>query len=501
MVKAESTKKNLIFQYLYQIVMLVLPLVTAPYVTRTLSKTDLGTYSYIESIVSYFSIFACLGISRHGQRIIATKKDDDIELRKTYWSLYTCHFITSIIAIVAYLGFASIWGGNDKTIYYIQCITLLGTLFDVTWFFYGIERFKSVLIKNFVFKIIYTILLFLLIKSPDDFWIYALMICLSNFLGQIWVFIQSIKLVKPIRFGTEDFLKHWKPLLILSISVIAVSLYTVFDKTLLGAMTTKENVALYNYSEKIISIPKTMIGVIGTVLFPKACRCFAKGDNGGMKKYFRISLLITYFIGIGAIFGLLGISDLFVNEYYGVDYAECGNLIKAMSILILVVGLGDIVRTQILIPMKKDVTYISILVANAVINIALSAVLIPVLGIYGAIIGTASAELFGLIAVMFVCRKYINFKQVVLLLIPFTIAGLAMWGGIMLINNYYSNSIKALIVQVLVGLIIYCIICGIYFLLIDKDKKEYRQRISNIFNKIKKKKHVEVSNSSNDNNM
>lgn len=483
MVKSDGTKKNFAFQLLYQFVLLVLPLITAPYLTRTLSKDGLGTYSYVYSIAYYFVVFANLGIMRHGQRIIATKRDDEIGLRVTFWSLYCAHLLTSLIGLFGYVFFFLKWGGDDKDNYLVQTLYVASAIFDVTWFFYGVERFKGVLFKNLFFKIIETILIFTLVKDVDDLWIYTIIVSSSILLGQIWVFLQAVCNIKPIRFSARDFLQHWKPLLVLSLSVIAISLYTMFDKTLLGVITNKENVALYNYSEKIIHIPKTIIGVIGTVLFPKACRCFAANDFQGMKKYFKLSLMFTYFVGFGAVFGLMSVSKLFVSIYYGKGYEECANYIIALSPIILVVGLGDIIRTQYLIPMKKDIAFISILGINAVLNLAISTPLICVLGVYGAIIGTCTAELFGLIAVMFICREYIEFKHVFSLIIPFFVSGLLMFIVIKLISLALNKTVLDLIIQIVVGLFVFTMLLIFYALLIDKDKKSYRQMISNIFKK------------------
>lgn len=485
--KQQNLKTNFIFQVIYQILILVIPLITAPYLTRTLGDTSLGIYSYSYSIAYYFVIFAMLGISRHGQRIISARRNDVTALRKTFWSLYFVHTIVSIFSIIAYFLFIFLYNTNDKIIYYIQGIYVLSALFDITWLFYGLETFKSVVIRNAILKILECICVFTLVNGTNDLWIYTLIMCSSACLGQLVMFTLPIKKIKPIRFGLKDCKEHIKPLLVLFISVLAVSFYTVFDKILLGALATKEDVAYYEYSNKIINIPKSIIGVVGTIMFPRACYCYANNDFDGMKKYYNYSLTFTYLIGFGSIFGLLGVSNLFVNIYYGNEFAICGNVIKVMAPIIVIVALGDIIRTQYLIPMKKDFIFISSIILNAIINIIISTILIKYIGIYGAVIGTLVAELFGLVFQLIVCRKYISVFKTLLYSLPYIITGLIMLVLIYTIDmQQLSNLTIKFVLEILVGVMTYFILISAYLLLIDKNKNIYRNQILLIINKILK---------------
>lgn len=486
--KRQSLKKNFIFQILYQIVVLVIPLVVSPYLTRQLGDTALGIYSYTYSIAYYFVAFAMLGISRHGQRIIAERKDDDTALRKTFWSLYFVHGIFSVLAIAAYIVFTFIWAGDYRKIYLIQTIYVASALFDVTFLFYGLENFKSVVVKNFIIKIAECVLIFCFIKSSEDLWIYTLIMSASSCLGQAIMLPQTVSVVKPIRFGWNDIKEHFKPLFVLFISVVASTLYTVFDKTLLGIMTATENVAYYEYSNKIINIPKTIIAVIGTVMFPRACACIAEGKEANAKKFMNYSLHFTSFIGIGAIFGLLGISNLFAVLYYGDSFAVCGNVMIALSPAILIIGLGDIIRTQYLIPNHKDKIHILCLIINAIINIVLSVILIPVLGVYGAVIGTLSAELFGLFFQLIVGRKFLSIKTVLSSVIPYVVFGAIMFSIIYGIRLHYNTTWIHLALQVVVGAAAYCILSFVYLLKFSSVHNELREKLISTLKKPFQKK-------------
>lgn len=452
--KVQSIKVNFILQILYQLIILLIPLITAPYLTRVLGSENLGIYTFTYSIAYYFVLFASLGIVKYGQRIIASRRNDIISLRKTFWSLYLIHLFFSVISLVAYFVVIHFVNDNNK-IYLLQGFFVSSALFDITWLFYGLENFKSVVLKNLVVKLMSTICIFIFIKGTNDLKLYTFIMSLSILIGYMVMLPQAISVVKPIKITWGDCKEHIKPLLVLSIAVVAVTLYTIFDKTLIGIFINNDSVAFYEYSDKIIRIPLTIISVIGTVLYPRACACYSNKDYDGMKKYFKFSLIFTFFIGFGSVFGLICVSDLFVLHYYGPDFFECSKIIKFMTPLIIIISFGDIVRTQFLIPMEKDFQYTIILVVNAILNICLSLILIPIIGVYGAVVGTVCAESFGLISEVLICRKFIDFKSIFVCVIPPILSSILMVISLLITKRFIDSSIFHLIVQIVIGVITY----------------------------------------------
>ena len=478
--KSHGVKKNLVFQFTYQFIILVIPLVISPYLTRTLGETAIGEYAYANSIAYYFVLICMLGIVKHGQRVIASKRNDDIELRKTFWSLFSVHVFFSIIGMIGYIIFCCFIVDNNPIIYYTQGLYVFSAFFDITWLFYGIECFKSVIIRNILVKITELFLIFTTVKSNNDIVLYSLIMSTSTLVSYISLFPTAMRLVKPIKFGIKDIKEHIKPLFMLSLSVVAISLYTVFDKTLLGLLSTKESVAYYEYSNKIINIPKVFVTVIGTVLFPRSCNCIANNDFDGSKRYYKYSLAAVYFIGCASVFGLLGVSDLFAVVYYGKDFAICGSIIKSLTPIILIIGIGDIFRMQFLIPMRKDIEYIICILINAVINIVLSTWLIPIIGIYGAVIGTTCAEIFGMIYQLLLIKKYISIRSTIGQFVPFAVSGLIMWGSIELIKAYANINILHLSIQMIVGVFNYITVLLIWFIGISKHKSTNRKMLKRL---------------------
>lgn len=469
MIHKQSISKNFFFQYAYQVLILVIPLILAPYLSRTLKETVLGVFSYVNSIAAYFVAMSMLGIARHGQRIISENANDDIKLRRSFWSLFTVHIIISIISFFVYLLFAIFLVNNDKPIFIIEILYVASAVFDITWLFYGLENFKSVVIKNALVKIFECICVFVFVKQPDDLGIYTFINAISILIGQAIMIPQAVKAVKPIKFTMSDAKAHIKPLMIFSISVIASFMYTVFDKTLLGLMSAKKYVAFYEYSNKIVNVPKTIIGVTGTVMFPRACRLAAAGNIDGQRKYIKLSYFITSFLGMASLFGLIGIADTFSIIYYGNSFKICGKIMACMAPLVYIVGAGDILRTQYMIPNHMDKQFNFCIIFNAIINLLLSITLIPIIGVYGAVVGSVSAEIFGFIVQMIICRRFIKVNEILKELIPFILIGILMLIGIRYIDILVKTSVIKLLFEVLVGAFIYCALTFIYICFFRKD--------------------------------
>jgi len=483
--KSDGVKKNFIFQVLYQIIVLIIPLIISPYLTRTLGSNSLGIYSYTYSIAYYFLIFINLGISKHGQRIINARKDDDIALRKTFWSLIFDRFIMSIIVSCCFFVFLFFVASEYKDIYLYQFLFVCSAVFDITWLYYGLENFKKVVFKNLIIKIIECVLIFILIHSPNDLWVYTIIKSGSILLGNLSLVPNAIRTIKPIKFSINDMKEHFKPLLLLFICVLSSSLYTVLDRTLIGQMVENiDSVAFYEYSEKIINIPKSIIAVIGVVLFPKACYFYNKNMFDKQQEYIHYSVILTALLGIGCTFGLLAISSKFVSLYYGDDFSTCGDIIKAMSPLILIITLGDIFRSEYIIPSGKDIVYVISTVISAIINIVLSIVLIPILGIYGAVVGTISAELFGFVFQYFYSRKIYRLKKLCYDFIPFVIPGVLMYLLLAIIDKNVPTSYLWLSLEIVIGLLSYSIFALFIILILHKDLK------TRLINVIKKRKKV-----------
>lgn len=467
--KRQSLTNNFFFQFAYQTIVLVIPLILSPYLTRVLQEEALGNYAYIQSIAYYFVIAANLGIGVYGKRLISRSSTDETQLRKSFWSLFITHAIVSVVVAVCYFLCVILFRPAHQIIYLIQGLYVMSALFDITWLFHGLENFKSVVIRNAAIKLIECILIFFFVKSQADLWIYTLIISLSGFLGHAVMLPQAISLLKPIKFSKQDIKQHIKPLFVFSLSVIAAALYTVFDKTLLGIFMTKADVAFYEYSNRIISVPQTFVGVIGMVMLPRVCKLVADGQNEEQKNYMIYSFYITAFIGMAAMFGICAVADELAVIYYGEAFSSCGKIMMALSPLAYIVGTGSVLRSQYLIPNGMDKQYNVCIIYNAVINLVLSVVLIPIIGVFGVVVGTLAAEVFGLVYQTRLCKRSIGWKTMIEPLVSFSIIGVVMFIIVRIIAGFMTISVSSLVIQVLVGALSYVIMSIGYLYIFKQD--------------------------------
>lgn len=261
-------------------------------------------------------------------------------------------------------------------------------------------------------------------------------------------------------------------------ATVAITLYTVFDKTLLGILATKESVAYYEYSYRIVSIPIIFASIISTVLYPKACRFAEKQDYESMNNNLEKAVVVANFISFASCFGLWAIADLFALLYYGKEFAICGSIISSMCPLILISCIGEVIRSQYIYPLKMDLSMVKILSINAIVNLLLSAALIPSLGVGGAVVGSIGAEFCGLAFEVLIVRKYVSIKWLILQCVPHILAGTVMYIIIKIIAMITKADWMSLVIQVLIGALVYSIGILIYMCLFK------RQLLSMICNEI-----------------
>lgn len=195
-----SVKKNFIYQVAYQILAIIMPLITAPYVSRVIGASGVGIYSYTYSIASYFALFAKLGIHVYGVRAIASVRDNPEELNQEFSNIYTIHAIFAAIVLAVYCVYAAVLPSEYKIIVWIQIFYVVAEFLDINWFYFGIEQFKITVIRNSIVKIATMAAIFAFVKNADDVWKYCTIMALGSATSQsiVWFFLpRFVKFKKP----------------------------------------------------------------------------------------------------------------------------------------------------------------------------------------------------------------------------------------------------------------------------------------------------------------
>lgn len=450
---AFSLKANFLYNSIFQLVNILVPLITTPYVSRILLPEGIGIYSYAYSVAFYFVTFGILGLSNYGNRTIAKVRDNPELCSRTFFEIYGMQLLTTLTVNVAYVIYL-LWV-NDKMAWLLLPY-VLSSVFDINWFLFGLELFKLTTIRNILVKCLTTILIFVFVKDFNDLQYYGLIMSGSFLLSQLILWPSAIKRLRYITPSLESIIKHFKPNLILFVPVIAISLYKMMDKIMLGNLIDKVAVGYYESSEKLMQIPLALIVSLGTVMLPRISNLVAKGDDNQANRYLPISIAVSVFLSTATCFGIMSVSKEFVPLFFGTGYDPCILLLIILLPSCIFIGVASVLRTQILIPYELDIIYIKSVIIGAGINLIFNIILIPTFKYNGAAIATVLAEFFVFAYQLVSVRNRLELKNISLVALPFILSGIIMF--IILYNISFPYALFfSIVIKVLAGIGIYCI--------------------------------------------
>lgn len=465
----KSIKKNFIYNIIYQFLIIFLPLITTPIITRRLGATNLGKYSYSYSIVNYFMLFGILGISNYGNREIAKCRDNKNELSKKFWSIYKIQFSFSIFVSFLYILYAILFS-EFKLVSYIQTLFVLSVILDINWFFFGLEDFRITVSRNIIIKIISFALIVLFVLNENDLWKYTIIMSLSTFFSQLILWFFLFKKIQYTKIEYKKALRHLKKILILFIPVISYSIYKIMDKIMIGLLSEIEFVAFYENAEKIANIPIAIITALGTVMLPRISNLVAKQQDDKVKEYINKSFKLVLFIVIPTIVLILLYGKELCILYLGKDFSMSGFLLQLLSITILFVSLANVVRTQYLIPYSRDKEYIYSTIIGAALNLILNLIFIPKLGAMGACIGTIAAEFSVMLYQMIATRNDLNYKLLIKQVMYYLVVGLIPAIALVILPFANNNSFVMVMLCCIIYLTLYLALNIKYVLFLIKTK-------------------------------
>ena len=449
----KSVKKNYIYNMLYQLLLIVLPIITTPYLARKLGAGGNGIYGYTISIVTYFILFGSLGISLYGQREIAYNQKSKANRSAILYELLTIKTITMIAsATVFYLVFCI---HGEYSIYFrILLIEMLANLLDISWFYQGMEDFKKIAIRNFIVKIISLICIFVFIKTPSDINKYLLIYVLSTLFGSITLWIGLKKyIIKPKKL---DIRRHITMIISLFIPQIAIQVYTVLDKTMIGAiLNDMSEVGYYEQSQKIIKILLTIITAVGTVMLPRLANCFSEKNYDQIKSYMLKTFRYVFMIALPLMLGIIAVSNNFAPLFFGKGYEKVPIIMQTLSLIIVFISVSNVTGTQYLLSVKRQQEFSISVIAGAIINFVFNFILIGHYKALGAAISTVIAELSVTLIQIYFIRKDFRIKDIVGCSFNYFVASIVMFIVCFAIDVLIEAKLIALIVQVSVGVLLY----------------------------------------------
>jgi len=426
MLKTDNIKRNYFYSLLFQIINIIIPIITTPYLSRVLGVGKVGVYSFTYSFVSIFIMIASLGAGTYGQRTIASNIHDKEKISSSFVGIQTIKTISIILFMIIYI-FVFCIEGENSIYFLIQIPYFIAAILDISWFYQGIEDFKFISLRNIMVKIICLILIFCLIKTPEDLSIYLLLLSLSMVFGNFVMWIKISKHIKKVKVEKHEILSHIRPMIVFFIPTIAYQIHMVSDKIMLGLMVegTEEN-GYYEQAHKIINILITVVSSFNVVMRSRMTNLYSKGNEIEFKEKMNASICFVGFLIFPMALGLFSISRNFIPWFLGEEYTKVIKILMVFSPMFIFQGMRSCIGSSIITPCYLQKKANIAQCACSIVNIILNLFFINLLLSVGAAISSVVAEMILLIGYIIISKKYINLKSICKIIYKFFIAALIM---------------------------------------------------------------------------
>lgn len=459
-----SLKQNFIFQIIYRIITVITPLITSPILARALGAEKIGVYSATIAFVNYFTLFALLGVENHGTRSIASSQGNPGKMQTTFWNIYAVQVCTSVIALVAYVIALFLSSGPRFLILLLQGFWILSSLFNINWFFFGIEQFKLTVTRNIIIKIITVIAIVIFIRTPSDLPLYTVIMSGDAFLSSliVWPFLRKyIHFEKP-KFSLMK--NHIKPLFVLFIPILGIALFHIMDKSMLDIFSTEAEAGYYYNTDKLINIPYGVITALSVVMLPRVANEYSKKRKETVKELLRKSTELSIFLTCAIGIGIAAIAEEFVPFFFGDEFNPCIKLVYCFAPVLLVKAISIMVRSQYMIPANKDKEYTIAVVVGAAVNLVANYLLISRFNALGAVLGTLIAEFAVMVMEIIYSIKEIPFIKYIIQNVVYFFIGGIMFVVVRLFGARFDFPILfKLISMVLIGAVVFVGLCFVYW--------------------------------------
>lgn len=465
----KSLAVNAILNGIKQACSIFFPFISFVYSSRILGADLIGEYSFGQSIVAYFLLVSVLGIPSYALREGAALKADPKKLNKFIDQVYS---INCFMTIVSYtILFVCLVFVKTLRIYriiiLIQSIQIILTTLGTDWINSIFEDYAYITIRYIIIQIVSILGLILFVKGPKDIYLYTLITMLSNAGGNVfnWFYLRKKYYIYPSLVMKIDWDKHLLPILVLFFNSIAAIIYMNSDITMIGFLVNVKSVGIYTISSKIYSMVKTLINAIIMVTVPRFSYYIANKRNleykESLSQVFNILLMIIY----PCLVGMFMESKKILLLVAGKEYLAGECVIKILSIALIPAVCGCFFSYSILIPNKLEKKFLYATVIAAIANIILNCVCIPLYNINGAAITTLLAEIIVCMTTAFFSIKTVKFKLGIKNVFSVLISGIGVICICLIIDNFFSNYIVALFLDILLSSIVYIIM-----LILTKNK-------------------------------
>lgn len=449
--KKKSLKLNYIYNVSYQVLSLITPLVTTPYVSRVLGADRIGDYSFTASIVTYFSMVAVLGTLTYGNREISYLQDDRTKRSILFWEVELLSFLSTAVCTAAYLIFLLFCDRSMFSLFAVQTISIVCVAFDIAWLLQGLEEFGKIMLRNMFFKVLNIVFIFVFVRSQNDLLLYVSGMVILALLSNLSIWLYLPQYVDKPDWKNLHPLRHLRPTLALFIPSAAMSIYTVFDKTMIGIFANNFENGYYEQALKVSKTALTLVTALGAVMIPRMGYFFNQNEKEKVKELTYQSYNFVWFLGVPLCFGLIGTAANFVPWFYGKGYDRITVLLPILGLLILVIGLSNVTGIQYFVTTKREKLLTKTVLTGAAVNFVCNLLFIPKLCSIGAAFASVIAESVITVTQLYLIRKELSSVRIFRQSIKYLLAGAVMLALLFIENHYLSASILHTFIMVATG--------------------------------------------------
>ena len=458
---ATSIKKNATYNLVKIIFSIAFPLLTTPYVLRILQPENFGKVNFTLSVISYFSLIATLGVSVYGIRECSAVKNDKSKLDLIASQIFSISVITAIISLI--LLFLSVFFIPKLTeyclLFAIESLSIVFVVLGADWLNTSMSDFKYITIRTVVFQILSLIFIFLLVKDKSDYVIYVCILIFST-CGANALNIFYRRHFCSIRFTFSlDLRKHLPPIFSLFALQVSQAILLNIDTTMLGFFLGDYYVGLYGVPIKIIAIAAQIVASITWVVLPLLSKSYADGNYQVFNDTLHKTLNFTVTLTVPCVIGLILLSEEIVVSLGGIEYqksAVC--LIIFAIVLIYDLGVNNLYGNCVLLTTKSEKIFCYACFVAMLFNIIGNYYLIPIYGIVGAALSTASSKLLISLIVIQNRNKRISFNASFRTFLSPIVGGLAVGLVCLTVKYFISNLYLILLISFIISVITYFMI-------------------------------------------
>lgn len=449
--------KNYLYNVVYQVLLLIVPLITVPYISRVLGPDLVGINSYTNSWMTFFMLIGQMGISLYGNREIAYHRENKEQRSKIFWGIEALQLLTILFALALYITAVMLFSTTFKRYFLLQTFWIIAAGVDVSWYFMGMENFQRTVTRNLVVKIISVIMILALIKNHNDLGKYIVILGGSNLVGNLtlWPYLKKEIVWVPL-IEWKPF-SHFYPSLLLFIPTITTQIYLVVNRLMLGRMSTQNQLGQFENTDKIIKIILAVVTASGQVMLPHIANKFSNGNVKGVRDSLYNSFDFITALAVPMMFGVMAVAEPLAPWFLGQAFAPAGELMMVEAPIILFIAWSNVTGIQYLMPVNRTNEYTISVSIGAVVNIVANMFLIALFAAKGAALATDVSE-FAVTAVqLYYIRNTISRRKLFSSVWKYLLCGLVMFLIVFRLSHMIKMSVPNLVVEVITGALAYVV--------------------------------------------